>query len=358
MGSTNTTNLEEFKTVDVKYPVQIQANGARVVNMKNCSFTYEELEERSFISYWSGTSNVTSNFTGVNELGAALPTDANLKFNAAAQVGTKVYETFDAAFDAAKSGDTVTLLKDYTGEEITLPEGVKLDENGKTDNDKITVVLPTYVAKIGEQGYATLQEAIDAANDGDTIKLIADIVFADVNDIVARAAASNGNGKYSGFDYGNGAFVNVIAGNVTVDLNGHSITYNLHHNEWCNKRVVSIFYVTDKATLTITDSVGTGAVTVNGMATAIYSVAAGTKATIAGGTWTWNPCKTCGATNVFLYASHGGELYVKGGKFVNNVTGDAGDYMFLSHYSSKETTENSAGIDYDATKIAITGGTF
>ena len=32
-----------------------------------------------------------------------------------------------------------------------------------------------YVAKIGEQGYTTLQDAIDAANNGDTVKLVADI---------------------------------------------------------------------------------------------------------------------------------------------------------------------------------------
>ena len=175
MGSANTTNLEGFKTVDVKYPVQIQANGARVVNLKNCSFTYEELEERSFISYWSGTSNVTSNFTGVNELGADLPTDANLKFNAAAQVGTKVYETFDAAFDAAESGDTVTLLKDYTGEAVELPKGVELDANGKAGDDKITVVLPTYVAQIGEAKFESLADAIANATAGDTIEFLADI---------------------------------------------------------------------------------------------------------------------------------------------------------------------------------------
>ncbi len=193
---------------------------------------------------------------------------------------------------------------------------------------------------------------------GRSVTLDQDIVLDDIDYVKAFPAVSNGNGKYSGFNYGNGAFFNVIGDNVTFDLNGHSITYNIHDDEWCNKRILSIFYVTDKANLTINDSVGTGAVTVYGMASAVYSVAADAKVEITGGTWTWNPCATCDASNVFLYASHGGEIYIQEGSFDNNVTGDAGDYMIMAHYSSKETTENSAGVDYDATKIEISGGTF
>jgi len=198
---------------------------------------------------------------------------------------------------------------------------------------------------------------------GRDVTLDRDIVLDDISYVEALPAASNGNGKYCGFNYGNGAFFNVIGDDgdgIIFDLNGHTITYAIHDDAWCNKRVVSIFYVTDKASLTIVDNstAKTGAVTVNGMATAAYSVAVDTKVEIQGGKWTWNPCTTCGATNAFLYASHGGELYITGGSFVNNVNGDAGDYMIFAHHSSKETTENSAGVDYDSTKIAISGGTF
>ncbi len=221
-------------------------------------------------------------------------------------------------------------------------------------------VAETYVAQVGDMKYESLQAAIDDAQDDVTIKLIQNILLDDINDVEARKAASNGNGIYCGFDYGNGAFFNVIDKDVTVDLNGYTITYDIHDTAWCNKRVVSVFYATDKSNLTITDSseAKTGAVTVNGMATAVYSVAVDTNVTVEGGTWTWNKCKTCGATNAFLYASHGGVLQIEGGNFVNNVEGDSGDYMFFSHYSSEETTENSAGVDYDQTKIAISGGTF
>ncbi len=250
---------------------------------------------------------------------------------------------------------------DYKGT-IVVPEGKTLKITNAPEGLKVegNVVISCPVAQIGTQGYESLQDAIDAAQDGETIKLINNILLDDINDVEARPAASNGNGKYCGFNYGNGAFFNVIDKDLTVDLNGYAITYDIHHDEWCNKRVVSIFYATDTSKLTIKDSSAakTGAVTVYGMATAAYSVAVDTEVTIEGGTWTWNKCKTCEATNIFLYASHGGELYVTGGKFVNNVEGESGEYMFFSHYSSKETTENSAGVDYDQTKIAISGGTF
>lgn len=53
-----------------------------------------------------------------------------------AQVGTEKYETLQAAFDAAKTGDTVTLLSDITlTEQVNITkalDGLTLDGNGKT----------------------------------------------------------------------------------------------------------------------------------------------------------------------------------------------------------------------------------
>lgn len=59
--------------------------------------------------------------------------------NAVAQVGETTYETLNAAFDAAKSGDTVTVLKDCDLDtSIAVSETVTLDLNSK----KITVNIP------------------------------------------------------------------------------------------------------------------------------------------------------------------------------------------------------------------------
>ena len=84
MVSTNTTNLENFVVTNTCWPVQIKANGARTVNMTNCSITetrdYNESYPGISLSSWGGTYNVTFNFTGTNEIDI-IPTDSNLKYN-------------------------------------------------------------------------------------------------------------------------------------------------------------------------------------------------------------------------------------------------------------------------------------
>lgn len=133
MASCNITNLVGFVTKDVKWPVQIQANAARTVNMTDCSIT-EVKEGGASFSYWGGTSNVTFNFKGTNVFDAALPTDANF------------------------------IYKDANGNKIEDFE----------NNENVEIVKPS-VAKVGETGYPTLAEAIAAAASGATITLVADI---------------------------------------------------------------------------------------------------------------------------------------------------------------------------------------
>ena len=165
-------------------------------------------------------------------------------------------------------------------------------------------------------------------------------------------AKSNGNGKY-GIAYGSGGVFNVIGKEVTFDLNDHSITYEDSHSEdICNKAVVSLFYATDGSNLTIT---GEGNVTTYGMANGVYSVAANTKVTIEGGNWNNYPCEECGAYNFFLYASHGGELYIKDGTFNQNANPS---YLIVEHGSTKEGTTSTAGVNYSLTKVEVSGGTF
>ena len=88
-----------------------------------------------------------------------------------AQSGNNVYYSLTDAKDNVKAGETLTLFVD-TDEAIEFPFGVILDKNNHTA-DNLTVATP--VAKIGEQGYATLAEAITAAPAGATITFVADI---------------------------------------------------------------------------------------------------------------------------------------------------------------------------------------
>ena len=98
----------------------------------------------------------------------------------------------------------------------------------------------------------------------------------------------------------------------------------------------------------------TGKVDVYGMASGMYVVLTTAKATIAGGTWTNYPCETCGASNIFIYPSHGATLEITGGTFEQKGS----DYLLGWMGSSQPTNNNSVGVDYDQTKVVITGGTF
>lgn len=261
--------------------------------------------------------------------------DANYKDGSAkieAKGGT--FHKFNPADNAAEGVNTSFVAERY---------GVTHD----ADNDTYTVA-ENYAKWIKEQLFA-----------GNNVTLDKDVVITDYDLVNALKLPSNGNGKYTEV-HGNGAVFHVIKPGVVLDLNGHSITWDAHHDDYCNKRQVSLFMVTgtgvegEKAELTVKDSVGTGKVDVYGMGTGMYVVGVDAKATIDGGTWTNYPCKTCEASNIFMYPSHGGKLFITGGTFEQKKS----DYLLGMKGSSKETTNNGVGTDFDETKVEITGGTF
>ena len=86
-------------------------------------------------------------------------------------VDGKIYTTVAQAAEVATSGSEVTLLHN-SAENVELAEGVVLEKNGFTA-EGITVKV-SVVAKVGEQGYETLEAAFAAAVEGDTIVLLAD----------------------------------------------------------------------------------------------------------------------------------------------------------------------------------------
>ena len=88
-----------------------------------------------------------------------------------AQIGKKTYATLKAAFEEAKDGDTVTLLKDVT-EDITIPTGknVTLDlGNSKLTNksgDTITVALGATLTITGNSEDETKVGTVDNVTNG------------------------------------------------------------------------------------------------------------------------------------------------------------------------------------------------
>ena len=103
-----------------------------------------------------------------------------------------------------------------------LPTAALADGGGTQTND---------VAQIGSTGYATLQAAVNAANDGDTVKLLDNVDLTETLIIKDKI--------------------------ITLDLNGKTISNST--NIW-NEGTYSwsLISVRDKGNLTIDDTVGGG----------------------------------------------------------------------------------------------------
>lgn len=88
------------------------------------------------------------------------------------------------------------------------------------------------VAKIGNTEYKTLAEAVAAATAGDTVTMIADYNVEKIEDTVESQ--------------------NIVSVDMTLDLNGHKITFFAEMSEYKNNHVA--IYVKNGATFTVTDS--------------------------------------------------------------------------------------------------------
>ena len=90
-------------------------------------------------------------------------------------------------------------------------------------------ISQTDVASIGDEGYATLQEAFDAVQDGDTIELLKDIeVNEEVNNGVSYTGDADFTVDFNGFTFTsnttNSAFVIVSDNSTDVTLKNGTIT--------------------------------------------------------------------------------------------------------------------------------------
>ena len=316
-------NTATFENLTVKN----SNNGFVINNTANRAFTIKDCKMENVvtaIAESNGTMTITCKVNGNNDFGSAV---------------TSQY----AKYVLADKEDT-----------LTAPEGAAVttsvaDHTVVHDNGTYRVI-EDYVEWVKAQLLA-----------GNSVKLDRDVIITDYDLVNALVLPSNGNGKYTEV-HGNGAVFHVIKPGVVFDLNGHSLIWNAHHDDYCNKRQVSLFMVTitgnpgETSDLTIIDSSAdkTGKVEVYGMGTGLYAVGVDAKGTISGGTWTNHPCETCGASNIFIYPSHGGELYITDGTFEQKES----DYLIGWKGASEPTNNNGVGTDYDATKVEITGGTF
>lgn len=215
----------------------------------------------------------------------------------------KVESTFTQADIVAVSGGTFTnaVPAEYCAEGF-IPT--------KNADGTYGVKEGTYVAKIGEVGYETLAEAIAAAKDGETVKLLADV---------------EQNSEVS------------INKNITLDLNGKKIynTKDIWHDT--DPVIVSLIAIKDGAEVTV---MGDGTIAAKKDDCYTFNIVNG-ELTIENGTF---------IGNISVVQVQEGRLTINGGTF-SLLQKWNGEDRYLINCIDKAFTDKEA-------KVAIYGGSF
>lgn len=175
-----------------------------------------------------------------------------------------------------------------------------------------------YVAEIGSQGYESLAEAINAAEDGQTVILLADAA----EDVVINKSIT--------LDLGGKTLTNTNVGKATISVQSGTVTvkngnvvggndyYNIEAKKDANLTLTDVTatagnngssMIDNWGTLTITSGTYTGGLNV-------VKSEEGSKLTITGGTFTGNYA-TNGYTAVILVY---GDTTISGGEFIQSAT--------------------------------------
>ena len=200
------------------------------------------------------------------------------------------------------------------------------------------------VANIGNVYYNTLQHAINAAQDGDTVAI--------ANDFTLDAK------KYETQNDGYATLVNVKEKAVTIDLNGKTVTVETLAADLASAKgamLLSVFHADTNGQLTLVDSSadGTGTVNVKVNDAKVYSVFASEsqytdktnsgKLTVNTGNYT-----TVGKlTNAMCFSDADRVITINGGKFVLDGISTGSSYPWFV---------NTLG--NNVLSVVVTGGTF
>lgn len=208
-----------------------------------------------------------------------------------------------------------------------------------------------YVAEIGSQGYESLTDAVAAAEDGQTVTLLAD---ATEDVVISKSITLDLGGKTLTNTNGGKATISVTGGTVTVK-NGNVVGGNDYYN-------IEVTKEGSNANLTLTDVTATAGNTGSSMIDnwGTLTITSGTytggldtvknepsaKLNITGGTFTLTKGNSDGFTGVvFNY----GELTISGGEFVQSDKNAPYGQAQVIH------TDKSGSA---APSTVITGGTF
>ena len=255
--------------------------------------------------------------------------------------------------------DVVVNDADGAGMKVVCDEGVALEPNA---DGSYGMVISHPVAEIGGTQYTSIQEAVNAAVDGDVITLIGDVTL-------------DGSVAYPDSDNGYSALVLVEGKDITLDLAGHTVTvtpkYNAVPHNAAPGYIISAIHIGADASLTIKGDgciVGNPAAVdatddaVNGLYCLIY-VQDGATLNVEGGSY------DAYVSDSIIYAEADNHTYVKGGSFVlrnwdinkpwiTNVkgknsgnyvvfTGGTFNYDIMVNYGTQKDCENDIADGYE-----------
>ena len=259
------------------------------------------------------------NRTGYKGLGNVTVTGGTFKANGT-NAAIKAYDwdntnnvekTFTANDKVFVSGGTFSSIPDNM-------DGLCKDGFVPVKNaDGYAVQTGTYVASIGTKKFATLAEAVEAAKDGDAVKLLGDVVLAETLIIKDKT--------------------------ITLDLNGRTISNSADiWNE--SKYAWSLISVRDNGDLTINDTAGGG--TLKAKENDCYALDVqdkDTALTVNAGTY---------VGNISAIYAYDGKVTINGGHFSIQQKKDDGDpYRFTLNCYDSNYKADSAG-------FTVNGGTF
>lgn len=311
------------------------SDGSSAGNLTIESGTYTGVTTVVSVTKGTLTINGGSFATNGDEYGATYLlncVDANAK-DGSAKIVVKggTFKGFNPADNAAENPKINFCADGYISEEI--------------DNGVFGVRAANYVAEVNGVKYESLKEAIDACTNGETVKLLTDLVF-DADDIVNAIGGPTGYGQWSnpciiyvgGTKGATDAENKPSNVNAILDLNGHSITNNAE---------AYLFLIMDNAKLTIKDSGNGAGIIGNSEAPVIWSTGTETVVTIESGKY------SIGNYGSLMWATHSGDLVIKGGEF-STTAADASSLILRN----EEDRQNSKFFISGKSKVVVTGGTF
>ncbi len=305
----NSATIENLTVKNSDNGIVINNTANRALTLKNC-----KLENvLNAINHSKGTNTITCTLLGNgNDFGTS----------ASSQYAKYVLAAEGATLTAPEGANVTTSV---AGHIVDYADG------------KYYLRQPNYVAAIGETKYESLQEAIDAAQNGDVIGVIEDHTY----DCSEVKTVSEGD-----------VLMLVENKNVTIDLNGKVVTVDVQNSDYSSGLGLIAAICANNAELTLKDSSeeSTGKINVlsgtNNVYCLVYSKNDNTKLTIESGAYYLD--KTSNVNGSLVYADRDNTTFVNGGDFyLGNANQDSNKQPWIFN-----TWQN--GVRF----IIVKGGTY